>query len=432
MITFCVLSFFGCERNTTTVPFSEVSLSAEFVAVTEVVLRLKVDLSQAYNALQLFRDEQPILTAPLSTTDTTLLDTTLLPSQTYTYQVVLLQNTRTSVKSNELTLTTMETSSHEFKWQTHTICDDPIQTKIFDVSIIDANNIWVAGEIFFQPDSLGNSIQPYSAARWNGVEWEYHRVYLKNHQGTVLLAMLSAIFAFEASDVWTFCDFGSYGHWNGSNWDGEFVWERLGGILKIWGSASNNLYFAGTNGNITHFDGTTWSKMESKTDVNLWDISGFYNHANSNERVYACGLNNDLQDGMIIGKISSEWEVIDDGIAGPVSSIYYNLFASIWSDHSNHFYVTSYNHVYKIRPLENDLYDVKKIHENKKGIYRIRGNDSNDIFVIGERLNMNHYNGLNWHHYAEFDNLVPVMKCLDFKGDVVVAAGYNKVIIGKR
>ncbi|MCX8055967.1 MAG: hypothetical protein N3A67_09925, partial [Ignavibacteria bacterium] len=48
-------------------------------------------------------------------------------------------------------------------------------------------------------------------------------------------------------------------------------------INKLWGSSSNDLYAVGDYGNIAHWDGVKWRKIESGTTLNLKAISGSKN-----------------------------------------------------------------------------------------------------------------------------------------------------------
>ncbi len=76
------------------------------------------------------------------------------------------------VSSNELSVTTMDTTSHNFTWQTWTFGEHSSST-LYDVAIIDENNIWAVGEIYMN-DSLGNpDPDAYNAVHWNGSELEY-------------------------------------------------------------------------------------------------------------------------------------------------------------------------------------------------------------------------------------------------------------------
>jgi hypothetical protein len=47
-----------------------------------------------------------------------------------------------------------------------------------------------------------------------------------------------------------------------------------GGVYQVWGSSSDNVWFAGNNGTLVHYDGSRFRRVESGTDVDLKDMDG--------------------------------------------------------------------------------------------------------------------------------------------------------------
>ena len=432
LIFLLFLNFLNCKKTSTPDMSPELSLTLEYVSITEVELGLHLNSPVSPHDFQLLRDNETIMVGPLRMSDTTLYDTLLLPASNYTYQAVVQQTNGVTVQSPELSLTTMDTTSHNYSWEIFTIGNSPIENELYDVSIIDPDDIWVVGFINVRSFSNPSEDKFYNAVHWNGSEWEYHQIYLKDFMGNNYLAFLQSVFALNSDDVWVFGYIGAYGHWDGSHWEGEYVWEMSGDVERIWGNHSQNLYFAGDRGNITRFDGQQWINMSSKTSIRLRDISGYSDPQNSNEIVYSCGFSDDFLDGIILVKPEKEWMILDDGNQGPVSKLDNKNFASLWVTGRNVFYVTAFNKAYKVKTLAGNPHRVKNILSADRGIYRIRGDAENNMFVVGERVKLRHYNGYSWKHYTELDNLVVVMEGLDVKGDLVVAAGGDKIIMGKR
>ena len=78
----------------------------------------------------------------LSYADTVIYFDSLLPKATYNYQATIqLSNHTEEVKSNELSVTTLDTTSHNFTWQIWTFGEIGSST-LYDVAIIDENNSW--------------------------------------------------------------------------------------------------------------------------------------------------------------------------------------------------------------------------------------------------------------------------------------------------
>jgi len=170
----------------------------------------------------------------------------------------------------------VDTTSHNFTWQFDTI--GIRQSYLRDVSIISPDDIWAVGEINTEdtgiPDSNGVIIRPYNAIHWNGSEWELHRLKTARYEGEPGEDLINAVYCFSADDIWMFSEAGSYLRWDGNNWKTEFLWERQGGIYTIWGFSSNDLYFAGTNGSLTHYDGSGFTLLPTTITMDIKDIYG--------------------------------------------------------------------------------------------------------------------------------------------------------------
>jgi hypothetical protein len=169
---------------------------------------------------------------------------------------------------------TLDTTSHNFTWQTFTFGERT--STLYDVAIIDENNIWAVGEIYMN-DSLGNPDPTfYNAAHWDGQSWQLKRILYKGGIWTI-----RAIFAFNENDIW----FSAYvRYYNGSFIELPIPDILMGwGINKIWGSSGNDLYAVGNYGNIAHYKNGSWTKIESGTTTSLTDIYG------DGENVFICG-----------------------------------------------------------------------------------------------------------------------------------------------
>ena len=170
-------------------------------------------------------------------------------------------------ESNTLTLTTMDTTSHNFTWEIDTLGIS--LSYLNDVWIVDENDIWVVGALSIDDSTLeypGHT--NYNAAHWDGEAWEM----MKIHSG----AELNAIHYFSENDIWV--SSGGYpAYWDGNEWTMYRLHDmgiNSGYIYAIWGTSSSNMYFVGRTGSIVHYDGSEFVKMESGRDVDLKDIDG--------------------------------------------------------------------------------------------------------------------------------------------------------------
>lgn len=57
-------------------------------------------------------------------------------------------------------------------------------------------------------------------------------------------------------------------------------------LFAVWGSSPDDVYAVGDRGAIVHFDGSSWTAMESGTTKRLWDVMG-----SSSSRIWAVGAN---------------------------------------------------------------------------------------------------------------------------------------------
>jgi len=148
----------------------------------------------------------------LSYADTLLYIDSLLPKITYTFQAITQSSNQFitaersedgSITSNELSITTMDTTSHNFTFETWTFGEVGSST-LYDVAIIDENNIWAVGEIYMN-DSLGNpDPHAYNTVHWDGTEWKLFRImfYTICGQQNRTPYPASAIFAFNENEIW--------------------------------------------------------------------------------------------------------------------------------------------------------------------------------------------------------------------------------------
>jgi hypothetical protein len=278
----------GCKENPPVVPPEEYSLilKVEDVSCTEAWLYIN---GENLTNLTLFRDDSLIAQFNAAAVDTVYVDESLLPNQTYLYKTTAIVNNK--IISSEAAALTMDTTSHNFTWQTWTFGDIG-SSVLYDVAIIDKNNIWAVGEIMIK-DSIGNGYKTYNAVHWNGVKWELKRIpSIICGNNTIVFSAIYSIYAFNENNIF-FTDGGEIIHFDGISYKQDCSINSLltGKINKLWGTSSSDLYAVGNNGNIAHYNGTKWTKIESGTDLNINDIWGDYNKKTREWEILAVGGN---------------------------------------------------------------------------------------------------------------------------------------------
>ncbi len=399
----------------------DVSCTEAFITVTAADTVLPVNII-------LKKDNISLFSFTLTKTDTTVIDTTLQPNITYTYQTTA-QIKGKEENSDTIQVKTLNTTSHNFTWQTFTFGGIGGSSALYDVAIIDENNIWAVGAIY--ADTTG---QAYNAVHWNGTSWELKRIYFPTVCGSTDLTPYpsNAIFAFEDGKIWI----------SSSGDKIAIVENRIQvdkfclpsnvsmSINKIWGSSSNDLYAVGNNGNIAHYQNGVWSKIESGTTTNLNDIWGHYDHS-SNEKTVLCVASNILHQG--------EYRLLtlSGNSAHDTLNWTYNDYwlKTIWFN-------KKYSPIYigggGIKVFKLNQWEEQDI--TNDFIQCIRGSDINDIFASGDNGFLGHFNGIQWHIYNELYSETVFLR-LAAKGNTVVIVGYTFsgllvgqaiVVIGRR
>lgn len=316
-----------------------------------------------------------------------------------------------------------DTTSHNFAFQIDTLGDGN-SSVLNDVFIIDENNIWAVGEIYFKDASGQFNAPPYNVARWDGQKWNLIRVPTRIwNTNTFITAPLKTIIAFGSNDIWVTTG-GQVIHYNGQNWgQWQFLFSDLndntfGGINKFWGITNSQSWGAGNKGNIFYFNGSSWQKLASGTTVDIQDIWGAVDAKTGQLTILAVGSyraaipqakqllhiqNNTvstLSDAGLPFDLSGIWFTVGERYFVVGDGVYYSdVLGNPWQSDSSH-------------PL---LYKDA-----------IRGLAENDIFITGSFGLVSHYNGMTWKHYtgSELPRFYGRYKAVSYKGNLLIAVGW--------
>ncbi len=378
----------------------EFLLKLEDVSCTEAWLQLTTNNIQLPATINLLKNNVLSKIYILNTQDSLLYIDSLLTNQTYKIQVAIQQSNNAS---NELSVTTMDTTSHNFTWQTFEFGVVTNQSHLFDVTIINENNIWAVGEIYMN-DSLGNpDPNSYNAVHWNGQSWELKRImfYTFCPQGTGEGSYpAQAIFALDDENL--VISSGSQIAYlkNGAQTRKECVPVS---VIKIWGSSVNDFYIVGYGGGVAHYTNGSWTKIESGTNMSLSDITN-----NNLDEIFICGGNPAYGQGIILKSSNgNNFSTFVEGANIPESQLFnpklYGSFSSIWIDPNNTLY-SGGNILFQNK--FNKWSYVKSLPENfiggNTGVYyrgyitKVRGNEPNDMWIVGDRNTLRHFNGVSW------------------------------------
>jgi len=410
-------SFYSCNTTEPTVG-NTLALKLEDVSCTEAWITLTTANLQLPAEINFVRTDPDGNTSSqisiLTTQDSLLYIDSLLPNTSYKFQASSIEN---PVSSNEITAATLDTTSHNFTFETWTFGEHS-SSVLYDVAIIDENNIWAVGEIYMN-DSLGQpDSKRYNAIRWNGANWDIIRIPY-NYQGTDFYHPIQSTFAFGSNDIW-FCGNGVI-HWEGKSFIPIAIPTNVWGpyqMNKIWGSSSNDLYVVGNEGNIAHYQNGQWSRITSGTELHIYDIWGNYNDIADNYEIIAIAANRALNFNKAILRINSLNNIILLSTDGIPYSIH-----SIWFKNKTYYVVGS--GMYKKNDITSSI-DWQSLHQGISNYYleSISGNDLNDIIVCGDFGELIHFNGVTWKSYRDNFSGILLGEVL-LKNDLVVIVGFD-------
>ena len=413
----------SCKHTIEPLPEAELTVELEDVSCTEAWIMLKLTNITLPTEVTIYKNNAVAQNNILCYGDTLLYIDSLMPNQTYKFLAEVRQHNSTS---NELTFTTLDTTSHNFTFQSWTFGTIG-SSSLYDVAIIDENNIWAVGEINVADTSI-NGYTTYNAVHWNGTEWELKKI------GGIGGWTCHTIFAFNENDIW----FEGTIHWDGSNYNvHKNGWPLMPNgdgwqVNKMWGSSSNDLYAVGNSGNIAHWDGRKWMKIESGTTVDLLDVWG----NPSGSIVWACGYDGGYYKTVLLQYKSKVIKKLYEGSSNnQVNGFYVGLFDGIWTDSENITYLINWGGICSLN--FNQFNNFKLITPLLSDIgFSMSASGKNNIFISGQHGLLVHFNGSSIKEYLELRNNKDYLYGINVRNDLVCAVGsrtvstiYQQVII---
>jgi len=366
-----------------------------------------------------------------------LYDNELQPNKTYNYKVIIQPSNHTAIQSKTVTATTMDTTSHNFSWQTYTFGGVHGSSVLNDVAIINENDIWAVGEIHTaetdQFDSNGVWVQPYNAVHWDGNIWELKRI-IVNFRGNSTFIPLEGIFAFSSNDIWVVGSLPIHG--DGNNWriyDVREITNSNLSLSKAWGTSSNNMYFVGRGGSIAHYNGSGWRKIESPTDLNINDIWGSYNNKTGTWEILCVASNIFSSLDRAILNIDTNTQKVTQLPTQPING----TLSSVWFKPNSKYFVTGGGGNFEKYNLSEINWKHSIVSILRYSILKIRGNELNDIFGAGGGGEVLHFNGKTTKSYYNIAKLVNGnYYSIAVKNNLVIAVGEDNptavILIGNR
>ena len=290
-----------------------------------------------------------------------------------------------------------DTTDHEFSWALDMFGDGGSDFR--DVVVINDTLAYAVGEIYFR-DSLGNwDPNAYNAAKWNGARWELIRIPFVGSCSAVYSPPLRAIWALSQTSILV-SNRGSLVRFDGANaiLDCRMNTLLTGAINKIFAFDSNNVYAVGNAGNIVHYVNGAWQLLQSGTAGTIQDIWGGTD-SKTGQRVVLCAVAEAYSMGAPrILRIGSN-DVVDTLAWVPGRRPY-----SVWFESSSQIF-TCGDGVF-MRDDQNRWNEIAGADVIPTFTERVRGQYTNDLFVVGDFGVIAHYNGATFHIFSDFADIL--------------------------
>ncbi len=256
----------------------------------------------------------------------------------------------------------------EFTWPVHEI----IMSSVWGFS---ANDLYVAGDI----NGVDNAIYHF-----DGKKWQWFN-FLSN-------GIIRSIFGFSKDNIYAASAYafpenkGKILHYDGARW--RDLKLKIGTLFGGTGIAPDDMWFGGAYGNLYHFDG------DSIKDFTMADSLWFYSFAAFvSDDVYAVayGYENDIFINYFMHWNGTVWKMLEKAPKdGAVFGVYIKRIGeNVYS--VNNGLVSKYNR-------KDHKWTV--IHAGVGyHLYGIDGNREDNIFAVGTRNTVLHYNGTDWFEY---------------------------------
>jgi hypothetical protein len=309
----------------------------------------------------------------------------------------------------------MDTTSHNFTWQIDTL--GVTSSVLYDVAIINDTLAYAVGEMYLR-DSTGQiDPQAWNAAKWNGQRWELLRIqfYTFCGQSGTGSYPAKAVFAFSPQEVWIAMGGSQVVRWNGQSQSAPMCTPVS--INKLWGESPSSVYAVGNGGGLAHYNGSTWQRLESGTDVYLTDVWG----TPDGVEVWTCGWDNS-GGGVVLRLAGNIVQKIWDKQAPVPHLVYRGKLNSLWSDGRSEFVLTGTGDVFR-----HSLLDPRIVRRDQISLghfaYALRGTARNDLLLAGDFSMIWHWNGSTWHKYQELTNTDDRLFALSLSHTQAIAVG---------
>jgi hypothetical protein len=306
---------------------------------------------------------------------------------------------------------TGDTTSHNFTWELDTLGDGDA-SYLSDVTIINDTLTYTVGDMYLR-DSTGQ----FDRRAYNLARWELMRILFETFCGQPWVGPYpaNAVFAFSEDEIWIAMAGSQTARWNGQAQGAPIS------VNKLWGTSSSDMYAVGVDGGIAHYDGASWTKIESGTMLSIKDVWGAFDSRTATIVVYAVASNKlSAPHGKQVLRIqgSSVTVVSDSGLSTNLSGI--------WFQPDGRWYIVGDGIFDATSPNPTTVWNTSVNIITTFYTEAVRGNGVNDLFVVGSAGEVLHYNGSTWKSFREQTLLGNgSYRSVAVQGKMVMAVGFE-------
>lgn len=301
-----------------------------------------------------------------------------------------------------------DTTSHNIIWTVDELAGEGGSSTLWSAAVLNDTLIYAVGEMYLRDSSGVYDPVCYNLAVWNGRSWQLTRMPY-HYQGDVVYNPMYAIFALNANSIY----FGGNGvlYWDGYSFS-EVVIPGWGphAVRTIWAN-STEMYVGGNDGNLFHFDGMQWQKIETGTTLDICDIYGAGGEVLAVASKFTTNFERRI---LILSSKGAEVEP-DTAITTSLTGVYFVPQKHYWVVGDGIFEKLSLSEsVWRNRVGDITLYHTQAVF----------GTGTNDVFTVGGYGEVLHYNGTSWQSYMNQTHLsYGAYYSVSAKGSIVVAVG---------
>ncbi len=413
IVLYCLVILSACnstEPNKT----SNQSIQLTFVDAASIEAWVEINLENVPLPAKLSfnKNNNYAFEVNITSNDTIICLDSMSPNNNYSVQAATNEQ-----KSNLLQFTTLDTTSHDITWSSY-MFGGGASSWLNDIAILDDGQIIAVGTI-----SKEGEFQRYNCVRIENNIPQFERIFYY-YNGSPMYAELHSISSPGNNDYWVAADLpiawynNKYNQWT-YNSQIFHSW-----IYTMWAWSNEDVYIGGTEGNLAHYDGIKWEKINSRTSYQIGEMCGYKGYKSKQKEVLFITLDYINYDKSKLAKL------VEKNVTHIEEIPMNGQFGDVWTNKGYPIFISAY------KLYSNKYGGWKEIELNSPCQQKkLKGNNLNDLFTIGVQGSIGHYNGKTWKVYGG-DNADIIYYGIAVKGNTIAVCGeigsYAFIKIGKR